>query len=101
MGYTIEQWDNLDEYARGWALAPDLAEAERNAGKCTQCGGPASECQDPRNQHAYEVTFRRCYRTEAVRTAEDRRGRNDMHGVVTVVTFNPSKVKPERGAPSG
>ena len=91
MGLTIEQWDDLDEHARAWALAPDMLEAERNAGRCSQCGGPASECQDPDNQHAYVVTFRRCYRTRAVREAE--RSRQDTDGVVVVVNFDPTRKK--------
>lgn len=94
MGMTIEQWDELDEYQRAHALTLDLLDAERVAGRCTQCGGPASECQDALNQHAYEVSWRRCYRTVAVREAEKKR--KDHVGVVAVVTLNPALKKPPK-----
>lgn len=87
----IEQWDALDDYQRSHALAPALIRAEREAGRCSQCGGPADVCQDPDNQRAYEVTFRRCYRTQAVREAERKRTDND--GVIVVVTLDPTKKK--------
>jgi hypothetical protein len=91
MGLTIDQWDALDDYQRAHALAPDLIDAEREAGRCSQCGGPASVCQDPDNQHAYVVTFRRCYRTRAVREAERKRTESD--GVMAVVTLDPARKK--------
>jgi hypothetical protein len=99
MGLTIEQWDELDDYQRAYALAPDLIDAERNAGRCTQCGGPASECQDPDNQHAYEVTFRRCYRTMAREEAAAKR--SDHTGVIAVIHLNPAKKKSARAKEGG
>jgi hypothetical protein len=91
MGLTMSQWDALDEHDRSWALGAEVASAEEAALRCTQCGGPKSECQDADNQHAYEVTFRRCYRTAAQIAAE--KARTDTAGVVTVVTLNPAKKK--------
>jgi len=91
MGLTIDQWDALDEHQRAHALAPSLIHAELEAGRCSQCGGPASVCQDADNQHAYVVTWRRCYRTRAVREAE--RTRKDTDGVMAVVTLNPALKK--------
>jgi hypothetical protein len=99
MGLTIEQWDNLDDYQRAYALAPDLIDAERDAAKCAACGGPSAECQDTDNQHAYEVTFRRCYRTQAVMEAQ--RKRAELDGVLTVVTLNPAKKKSARSKEGG
>lgn len=90
----MSQWDDLDEYDRAWALALAHDQAEREAAKCPQCGGPALICQDHVNQHAYEVTWRRCYRTSAVRAAE--KLRKDHDGVMAVVTLNPAKKKPPK-----
>ena len=91
MNKTVHEWDDLDEYARSFALAPDLVDAEVRAGQCPQCGGPAAECQDADNQHAYVVTWRRCYRTRAIREAE--RQRTDHDGVMAVARLDPSKKK--------
>jgi hypothetical protein len=101
MGLTMAQWDDLDEHDRAWALGPDLLDAERDAGRCQACGGPASDCQDPDNQHAYVVSFRRCYRTAAVVSAQ--KSRQDMDGVLTVVTLDPTRKKSatKRGASRG
>jgi hypothetical protein len=99
MGLTMTQWDDLDEHDRAWALGADVAEAEDAALRCQACGGPASVCQDADNQHAYVVTFRRCYRTRAVREAE--RTRSDMDGVQTVVTFDPTRKKSARAKEDG
>ncbi len=99
MGYTIDQWDALDDYQRAHALGPDLLEAERAAARCTQCGGPAVDCQDTDNQHAYVVEFRRCYRTRAVKEAQEKRAKSsngDMNGVVTIVTLDPTRKKSAR-----
>lgn len=91
MGLTMSQWDALDEHDRAYALALDLVEAEEAVGRCPQCGGPAAECQSPDNQHAYVVTWRRCYRTRAIREAE--RQRTDHDGVMAVARLDPSKKK--------
>lgn len=94
MGLTMSQWDDLDEYDRAWALGVELAEAEDEAGRCKACGGPASVCQDPDNQHAYEVRFKRCYRTAAILEAQEKR--TDLKGVLTVATLNPDLKKSAR-----
>ena len=101
MGLTMSQWDDLDPHDRAYALGLDLVDAEDRAGACPQCGGPASECQDPDNQHAFVVTTRRCYRTRALREAE--RKRTDHDGVLFVATLDPSRKKSamKRGANSG
>lgn len=90
----MSQWDDLDDYDRSWALAADVADGIEREGQCEACGGPKSECQDPDNQHAYEVSFRRCYRSQAVREAEKKR--TDLEGVLSVVTLNPAKKKSKR-----
>ena len=92
MGYTIEEWDELDEYSRAWALAPDVLDAERNARKCPACGGDPGECQDPDNQHAYVVTTRRCYRTRALAEAQKKRTQ-DNEGVLWSVALDPTRKK--------
>ncbi|GGL27700.1 hypothetical protein H9L10_03520 [Phycicoccus endophyticus] len=94
MGLTMSQWDALDEHDRAWALGADVAEAEDAAERCTQCGGPAALCQDPDNQHAFVVTFTRCYRTRAIREAEKKR--TDHDGVIAHVTFDPTRKKSAR-----
>ena len=94
MGLTMTEWDALDDYDRAWALAADVAPGLDQQERCEACGGPKSECQDADNQHAYEVAFRRCYRTAAVLEAQ--RKRTDMDGVLTVVTLNPAKKKSVR-----
>jgi hypothetical protein len=99
LGLTIDQWDALDDYQRAHALAPAFVDAEQEALRCTQCGGPAADCQDTDNQHAYVVEFRRCYRTQAVKEAQEKRARaskGDMNGVVTIVTFDPTRKKSAR-----
>lgn len=94
MGKTISEWDDLDEHDRAHVLGVQIAELRESEGRCKACGGPASECQDVRNQHAYEVEFRRCYRTAAALEAQ--RKRTDMDGVQVVVTYNPAKRKPPK-----
>lgn len=91
MGLTMSQWDALDEHDRAYALALDLVDAEDRAGSCSQCGGPASECQDADNQHAFVVTTRRCYRTRALQEAQRKRTDND--GVIFAVTLDPTQKK--------
>ena len=94
MGYTIKEWDALDDYQRAWALAPDLLDAERDAKKCPACGGPADECQDTDNQHAYVVTLRRCYRTRAVQDAlKARKNDPDVGSLLVSVTLDPARKK--------
>ena len=41
-------------------------ESELEAAKCPVCGGPAEECADRANQHAFEVSGRWCYRQKAL-----------------------------------
>jgi len=91
---TIAQWDALDEHDRAWALAPDLIDAELDVGKCPACGGPASDCQDTDNQHAYVVTLRRCFRTRAVQDAlKARRNDPDAGSLIVSVTLDPTRKK--------
>ena len=99
MGLTMSQWDDLDEHDRAWALGADVAESEESALRCPACGGPKAECQDPDNQHAYTVTFRRCYRQAAVAAAQ--RSRTDLDGVLTVVTLDPTRKKSARAKEAG
>lgn len=90
----MTEWDEMSDYDQAFALGFEAAQAVEAAEKCEACGGPKAECQDTDNQHAYEVTFRRCYRTRAVLEAQ--RGRQDMDGILTVVTLNPDKKKSAR-----
>ena len=99
MGLTMSQWDDLDEHDRAWALGADVAESEESALRCPACGGPKSECQDPDNQHAYKVEFRRCYRTAAV--VEAQRKRTDHDGVLPWVTLDPTRKKSARAKEAG
>ena len=101
MGLTMTQWDELPEYDRAWALGLDYVDAEEKIGQCSQCGGPADVCQDADNEHAYKVTWRRCYRTRAIKEAE--RARTDHDGVIAVVTLDPSRKKSagKKGAGDG
>ena len=97
MGLTMAQWDDLDEHDRAWALAPDLIDAETDAGKCAACGGPAADCQDADNQHAYVVTLRRCYRTRAVQDAlKARQSDPDAGSLIVSVTLDPTLKKSAR-----
>ena len=91
----MTQWDALSDYDRAWALAADVADYEDRAEQCESCGGPKAECQNPDNQHAYEVSFRRCYRSAAVAAAQKKRAA-DMDGVLSVVTLNPALKKSAR-----
>ena len=90
----MSEWDALSDYDRSWALGADVADLEDAKERCPQCGGMASECQDTDNQHAYEVTWRRCYRTAAIREAE--KARKDHVGVMAVAVLNPAKKKSAR-----
>ena len=103
LGLTISQWDDLPEHDRSWALAADFAESQLRAEQCEACGGPKAECQNADSQHAYEVAFRRCYRTQAVARAQ--KARTDHDVVLTVVTLNPALKKSaqpkKRVAPRG
>lgn len=97
MGLTMSQWDELDEQDRAWALGLDYADAESAAGRCEACGGPASECQDADNQHAYVVKYRRCYKTRAVQEAQRKRASDSDYGSLLIVaTLDPSRKKSAR-----
>lgn len=93
----MSQWDDLDEHDRAWALGLDIADAHDDAEKCHACGGPASECQDADNQHAYVVSVRRCYRQRAI--DEERRKRKDdpdLGSLLMSVTLDPNRKKSAR-----
>ena len=97
----MTQWDNLDDYDRAWAIASDLADqqadAEAKARRCPACGGDATECQDPDNQHAYEVTLKRCYRSRAINDAlKGRKDDPDKASLIITATVNPAKKKSAR-----
>lgn len=91
LGKTMTEWDELDDYDRSWAMAAEASAGLDSLDRCEACGGPKAECQDPDNQHAYEVEFRRCFRSQAIREAEKKR--SDLDGVLTVVSLNPAKKK--------
>lgn len=94
MGLTMSQWDELDDYDRAWAMGADI---EPTVDKCPACGGPASECQDADNQHAYVVSVRRCYRTRAVQEAlTKRKGDPDFGSLLVSVTLDPKLKKSAR-----
>lgn len=102
MGLTMSQWDDLDDYERAWAIGPDLFDAEQAAGKCAACGGPAADCQDTDNQHAYVVTLRRCYRTRAVQDALKARANDpDAGSLLVSVTLDPTRKKSARAKEAG
>lgn len=94
MGLTMSQWDELDDHDRAYAMALDLVEAEERAGRCPECGRDPVECQDADNQHAFVVTTRRCFRTQALREAQKKR--TDHDGIVWVVNLDPSLKKSAR-----
>lgn len=101
MGLSMSQWDELDDHDRAWALALDVTDAEKAvteaAASCEACGGPKAECQDPDNQHAYVVTFGRCYRTRAVQEAQRKRSKDpDMGSLLVKVTLDPTRKKSAR-----
>lgn len=87
----MSQWDALTDDDKDWALAAELEP------KCPICGGhdPEQLCQNPRYQHAWEVTTRRCYKTRAV-LMEMERFKNDPYAgtVVPIVTLNEALAKP-------
>ena len=92
MGLTMSQWDALDDYDRAFALAADVPDDD--AESCPACGGPASECQDADNQHAYVVSVRRCYRTRAVQDAlQKRKSDPDFGSLLVSVTLDPTLKK--------
>lgn len=94
MGLTMSQWDELDDHDRAWALAADIEDA---AATCPACGGPAAECQDADNQHAYVVSVRRCYRTRAVQEALTKRKSDpDFGSLLVSVTLDPKLKKSAR-----
>jgi hypothetical protein len=81
--------DDRDLY-RALRQVEDVDEAH----KCPVCGGDARECQDPKNQHAFETVFTRCYRTNSVSHAMDgRRGDPDARALAASTRFHPELVK--------
>lgn len=101
MGLSMSQWDALDDHDRAWALALEVAEAkvraEVEAATCPVCGGPKAECQDPDNQHAYDVTLARCFKTRAVDAAKRKRESDpDLGSLIVKAVLNPDKKKSAR-----
>ena len=98
MGLTMSQWDALDDYDRAFALAVDADDARD---ECPACGGPAAECQDADNQHAYVVSVRRCYRTRAVQDAlQKRKSDPDFGSLLVSVTLDPTLKKSANRRPT-
>lgn len=93
----MAQWDELNDDDRAWAMAVDVADTEHAAKKCPACGGDPDECQNPDNQHAFEVTLRRCFKSRAVQEALTAR-KKDPHASSLVVTvkLNADKKKSAR-----
>ena len=97
MGLSMSQWDDLDEQDRAWALGLDVADAKDAAGRCAACGGPASECQDVDNQHAYVIEYRRCFKTRAVQEAQKKRQSDSDYGSLLIVAhLDPTRKKSAR-----
>ena len=93
----MTQWDALDDYDRAWALGTDLLDLEQQATRCPACGGDAAECQDTDNQHAYEVTLKRCYRSRAINEKlKARKDDPDKASLIITATVNPAKKKSAR-----
>lgn len=91
-GMPMSAWDAADENDRDWALGVAMKDAQ----KCPICGGddPEQWCQNPRYQHAWEVTISRCYKQRAVLMAMER-FKNDPY-VSTFIphpSLNPAKAK--------
>ena len=98
---VLKHFDALDGYDRAWELASDLteqqADAEAKARRCPACGGDATECQDPDNQHAYEVALKRCYRSRAINdTLKTRKDDPDKASLIITAHLNPAKKKSAR-----
>lgn len=64
----MSEWDALSDDDRGWAIATDRIRT------CPVCGGddPEGLCQNPKYQHAWEVSFGRCYKQRALVMAMER-----------------------------
>lgn len=88
----MSEWDALSDDDQAWALALDTYDQD----VCPVCGGhdPANTCQNLATQHAWEVTFKRCYKQRAVLMAVER-FKNDPYAstVVPVVRLNRSRLK--------
>lgn len=86
----MSEWDALSDDDRGWAIATDRIHT------CPVCGGddPEGLCQNPKYQHAWEVTLGRCYKQRAVVMAMDRH-KNDPYvsTLIPRVTLNPARAK--------
>lgn len=92
---TMSEWDALSDDDRDWMLATAATEADR----CPVCGGddPQGLCQNPRYQHAWVVTPRRCWKQYAVLRAMEAVKSDPYPGTfVPMVTLNENRVKPEK-----
>lgn len=75
-------------------LALRHLEAEEEANRCPVCGGDSRECQDPKNQNAFEANFKRCYVTRNLITAM--KGREDdphERALVPLTLYHPERRK--------
>lgn len=69
-------------------------EAEEEKNKCPICGGDAEQCQDPKNQRAFEAVFKRCYVGRAINAGMRARGDDpDAQSLVAFAKFDEAKQK--------
>lgn len=87
----MSEWDALSDDDRGYALATGRIVT------CPVCGGddPDQLCQNPRFQHAWEVTFGRCYRSRAELMAMEPHKKDPyVSTLIPRVTLNLARAKP-------
>ena len=88
----MSAWDAVSEDDRDWALGVAMKDAQ----KCPVCGGddPERLCQNPKYQHAWEVTMRACFKQRAVLRAMNGYKDNPFQStLVPYVSLNPAKAK--------
>lgn len=74
-----------------------MLDMEAKARRCPACGGDSTECQDPDNQHAFEVVLKRCYRSRAINDAlKARKDDPDKSSLIISAKVNPAKKKSAR-----
>lgn len=98
LGIPLSEWDEWSDDDRAWMMAAHLVELELEARKlaetCPVCGGPATECQNPDNQWAFETETKRCFLTKA-RIQAAGSHEKDKYSAALVVSskFNPALKK--------
>lgn len=86
----LSEWDALSDDDRDWAIATDRIIT------CPVCGGddPDQLCQNPKFQHAWEVTLGRCYKQRAIVMAMDRHKSDPyVSTLIPRVTLNLARAK--------